>query len=585
MIPDSFIQELKASCDIEDIVSSYVKLTRKGKNLVGLCPFHSEKTGSFFIYPQTQSFYCFGCGAGGDVISFLRRIENLEYLEAVKLLAQKCNIPFPEDTADDRAAHQKTRTLEINRETARFYHQCLLDEGGKDARAYLIARGRTPKIIRHFGLGYAPDDWDSLRNHLRSKGFRDEELEASGICVRSKKGGLYDRFRGRVIFPILDLRGNVVAFGGRAMGDRQPKYLNSSDTPVFKKSKNLFALNFAKSSKEPTLILAEGYMDVIAIHQAGFDNAIATLGTSLTEEQARLISQYTDTVVIAYDSDKAGQAATARAINMFSEVGVKVQILSLPGAKDPDEFLQKYGSTRFRSLLEGCTNALEFEISKIRNKYDVDTADGKVSFLKEFASLMAGVRNPLEREVYLSQTASQLGVAQAAITAQIDAIHRRQKKAQQKKERNDTSIYIGDMAAGRDDRQRKQNLRYAIAEEHIIGILLKNPDYTDYFLDRMKPEDFITDINREVILAICSHLREGRSVEPMALSGELSPEAMSRLSGIMASQQNLRADRRELDDYIEVLRDSRNVKTKEQIAEMDDQEMKDFFSSLAAKKK
>lgn len=585
MIPDSFIQDLKMSCDIEDIVSSYVKLTRKGKNLVGLCPFHSEKTGSFFIYPQTQSFYCFGCGAGGDVITFLKRIENLEYIEAVKLLAQKCGIPFPEDTMDDVASRRKARTLEINRETARFYHQCLISDMGREAYSYLIQRGRTPKIIRHFGLGYSPDDWDSLVRHLKSKGFKEDELEYSGICVRSKNGGLYDRFRGRAIFPIIDLRGNVVAFGGRAMGDRGPKYLNSSDTPVFKKSKNLFALNFAKSSKAPNLILAEGYMDVIAIHQAGFDNAIATLGTSLTEEQARLIAQYTDTVIIAYDSDGAGQTATKRAINIFSEVGVKVNILSIPGAKDPDEFLQKYGPQRFQALLEGCTNALEFEISKIRGKYDVETSDGKVGFLKEFACLIAGINNPLEREVYLTQTAAELNVSPAAITAQVENIQKSRKRAQAKKEKNDTNIYIGDLAAGRGDMQRKQHLKSAIAEERIIGILMKNPDYMSYFQSRMGAEDFVTDVNREIASVICDRIQSGRSVEPMALSGELSQAAMDRLSGILASIESQRADRQELDDYIKVLQEGRFVKTNQDIAQMGTEELKDYFDSLAARKK
>lgn len=584
MIPDSFIQELKASCDIEDIVSSYVKLTRKGKNLVGLCPFHSEKTGSFYIYPQTQSFYCFGCGAGGDTITFLKRIENLEYVEAVKLLAQRAGLTLPEDSVDDRSARLKARTLEINRETARFYHQCLISDVGKEAYQYLIERGRTPKIIRRFGLGYAPDDWNSLVDHLKSKGFREDELVASGICGRTKKGGLYDRFRGRVIFPIIDLRGNVVAFGGRAMGDRGPKYLNSSDTPVFKKSKNLFALNFAKSSKAPNLILAEGYMDVIAIHQAGFDNAVATLGTSLTEEQARIIAQYTDTIVIAYDSDNAGQAATKRAINIFSEVGVKVNILSIPNAKDPDEFLKKFGPERFQMLIEGCTNALEFEIAKIRSKFDVSTSDGKVSFLKEFARLMADIRNPLEREVYLSKIAEELNVSPLAITSQITSIQKGRRSAQAKKEKNDTSIYIGDIASGRKDMDRKRNLKYAVAEEHIIEILMKNQDYVPYFMKQCGPSEFVTEINREIATLICQRIADHRSVEPMALSESLSGEAMDRLSGILASQTMQRAERSQLDEYIAILKEHRSQRSSQDIAQMDPEEYLRYVESLKAKK-
>ncbi len=585
MIPDSFIQDLKASSDIEDIVSGYVKLTRKGKNLVGLCPFHSEKTGSFYIYPQTQSFYCFGCGAGGDTITFLRRIENLEYVEAVKLLAQKVGVPVPEDSVDDTASRLKARTLEINRETARFYHQCLVSDAGREAYQYLIDRGRTPKIIRRFGLGYAPDDWNSLVDHLKSKGFREDEMVASGICGRTKKGGLYDRFRGRVIFPIIDLRGNVVAFGGRAMGERGPKYLNSSDTPVFKKSKNLFALNFAKASKAPNLILAEGYMDVIAIHQAGFDNAVATLGTSLTEEQARIIAQYTDTIVIAYDSDNAGQAATKRAINIFSEVGVKVNVLSIPDAKDPDEYLKKFGPERFRHLIEGCTNALEFEIAKIRSKYDVSTPDGKISFLKEFARLMADIRNPLEREVYLTKTAEELGVTASAITAQINSIQKGRKSAQSRKERNDTSIYIGDMASGCKDMERKRNLKFAVAEERVIEILMKNQDYVPYFLKKCQPAEFVTEVNKEIVSCICTRVMANRPADTMSMSSELSNEAMDRLSGILASDTIQRAERSQLDEYIHILKEYSQQRSEKEISDMDSDEYLRYVESLKAKKR
>ena len=376
----------------------------------------------------------------------------------------------------------------------------------------------------------------------------------------------------------------MVAFGGRAMGERGPKYLNSSDTPVFKKSKNLFALNFAKASKAPNLILAEGYMDVIAIHQAGFDNAVATLGTSLTEEQARIIAQYTDTIIIAYDSDNAGQAATKRAINIFSEVGVKVNVLTIPDAKDPDEYLKKFGPERFQMLLEGCTNALEFEIAKIRNKYDVTTADGKVSFLKEFARLLADIRNPLEREVYLTKTAEELGVAPAAIMAQINSIQKGRKSAQAKKEKNDTSIYIGDIASGRKDMDRKRNLKYAVAEEHIIEILMKNPDYVPYFMKNYAPSEFVTEVNREIVTLICDRIQAHRSVEPMSLSADLSEEAMDRLSGILASETIQRADRTQLDEYIRILKEHSQHRSEQEIRDMDPEEYLRYVESLKARK-
>lgn len=584
MIPDSFIQNLKSSCDIEDIVSGYVKLNRKGKNLVGLCPFHSEKTGSFFVYPQTQSFYCFGCGTGGDTVTFIKKIENLEYVEAIKFLAEKAGLTVPESSVDDRISKIKIKTLEINREAARFYHQCLTSEIGKDAYQYLIQRGRTPKIIRRFGLGYAPDDWNSLIDHLKSKGFTEDEMLASGMCLKSKKGTLYDRFRGRVIFPIIDLRGNVIAFGGRALGDNGPKYLNSSDTPVFKKSKNLFALNFAKSSKLPNLILAEGYMDVIAIHQAGFNNAVATLGTSLTEEQARIISQYTDTIIIAYDSDGAGQTATNRAINIFSEVGVKVNVLAIPNAKDPDEFIKKFGPERFQQLIDGCSNAIEFEISKIRSKYDVSLPDGKVSFLKDFSKLLADIRNPLEREVYLSKIAEELHIDPKAIIAQVNSIAKNRKRALAKKEKNDTNIYIGNIAAGNNDLDRKKHLKYAVAEEKIIEILIKNQDFFPYFLQKLSPDDFITQVNREIISVICRRFKEKLAIEPMLLSQELSGDAMNRLSAIIAADSIRRAESSQLDEFIAIIKEFYNTKSANDIIQMSDDELESFFNDLKAKK-
>ena len=389
MLPELFIQQLKQSCDMERIVSGYLPLKKKGRYLVGLCPFHSEKSPSFYVYPQNQSFYCFGCGAGGDVITFIRRIENLEYMEAVKLLADRCGLELPMDSdQSDERSMLKKRVLEINRESARFFHSCLMSEQGRQAYEYLISRGRDRKTIRHFGLGYAPAGWDGLLNHLRTKGFSDNDMLEANVVTKGKYGP-HDRFSNRVIFPIIDLRGNVVAFGGRALDDKGAKYLNSSDTPVFKKSKTLFALNFAKTSKRPGLILAEGYMDVIAIHQAGFDNAVATLGTALTEEQARLISQYAERVVLAYDSDGPGQAATKRAMNIFDEVGVKVSVLSMTGAKDPDEFIKKYGTERFAMLLDNSRNPVEFELSKLRTTHDTAQADGKVGYLKEACKLFA----------------------------------------------------------------------------------------------------------------------------------------------------------------------------------------------------
>ena len=584
MLPELFIQQLKQSCDMERIVSGYLPLKKKGRYLVGLCPFHSEKSPSFYVYPQNQSFYCFGCGAGGDVITFIRRIENLEYMEAVKLLADRCGLELPMDSdQSDARSMLKKRVLEINRESARFFHSCLMSEQGRQAYEYLISRGRDRKTIRHFGLGYAPAGWDGLLNHLRAKGFSDNDMLEANVVTKGKYGP-HDRFSNRVIFPIIDLRGNVVAFGGRALDDKGAKYLNSSDTPVFKKSKTLFALNFAKTSKRPGLILAEGYMDVIAIHQAGFDNAVATLGTALTEEQARLISQYAERVVLAYDSDGPGQAATKRAMNIFDEVGVKVSVLSMTGAKDPDEYIKKYGTERFAMLLDNSRNPVEFELSKLRTTYDTAQADGKVGYLKEACKLFAGIRNPVEREVYITQTANELAISPQAIKAQIENLDKRESYRQRKQQRADTNIYIGRMAAAKDDLQRRTNLRYAMAEEGVLFCLMKNPDSYPQVSSRVSEQDFVTDINRQLYLALSQRLEQGQTVEMIDLSSQLSPELMGRISAIMATAPSQRCDEQTLGDYIARLIEHRSVKTEREVAQMDDNDLGEYVKQLAAKK-
>ena len=584
MLPELFIQQLKQSCDMERIVSGYLPLKKKGRYLVGLCPFHSEKSPSFYVYPQNQSFYCFGCGAGGDVITFIRRIENLEYMEAVKLLADRCGLELPMDSdQSDARSMLKKRVLEINRESARFFHSCLMSEQGRQAYEYLISRGRDRKTIRHFGLGYAPAGWDGLLNHLRAKGFSDNDMLEANVVTKGKYGP-HDRFSNRVIFPIIDLRGNVVAFGGRALDDKGAKYLNSSDTPVFKKSKTRFALNFAKTSKRPGLILAEGYMDVIAIHQAGFDNAVATLGTALTEEQARLISQYAERVVLAYDSDGPGQAATKRAMNIFDEVGVKVSVLSMTGAKDPDEFIKKYGTERFAMLLDNSRNPVEFELSKLRTTYDTAQADGKVGYLKEACKLFAGIRNPVEREVYITQTANELAISPQAIKAQIENLDKRESYRQRKQQRADTNIYIGRMAAAKDDLQRRTNLRYAMAEEGVLFCLMKNPDSYPQVSSRVSEQDFVTDINRQLYLALSQRLEQGQTVEMIDLSSQLSPELMGRISAIMATAPSQRCDEQTLGDYIARLIEHRSVKTEREVAQMDDNDLGEYVKQLAAKK-
>ncbi len=583
MIPDSFIQELKYNSDIEQVISSYVNLKRRGRNLVGLCPFHSEKTPSFTVYPDSQSFYCFGCGAGGDVITFIKKIENLEYVEALRFLAKRANMQMPEDVEGDKTARLRTRILELNRKLARFFHEQLIAPSGRKALSYLRGRGITDKIIRHFGLGFAPPGWDNARNFLRQEGFTYEEMLAAAVVVRGRNDSVYDQFRDRVIFPIIDIRGNVIAFGARTMEGNGPKYLNSSDTIAYKKSRNLFALNFAKSSKQDCLILAEGYMDVIALHQAGFDNAVATLGTALTPEQTRLISQYTNSVVIAYDSDGAGQAATKRAINMFSDVGVHVKVLTIRDAKDPDEFIKKFGAKRFKMLMDGSSNAIEFELSKIGSRYDLETDDGKVGYLKEAANLLASIYNPIERDVYASKTAHDLGISKDAFLLQIKSVIKRR---QQKEKRKDTlKIAAAEPVGAPPDPERSRNLKAAVIEERILAILLKNPDYFMDISHKLKEEDFVTQSNRKIYAVLAERLQEQKPIDLGYLGAFFDEGEMARITGLMVSIAGMNFSLADLEEYISSLQSVRDEKKPQDVAGMSNEETIEYLKRLAAKKK
>ena len=585
MISDTFLQELQWNSDIEQVFSGYVHLKRRGRLLTGLCPFHSEKSPSFTVYPENQSFYCFGCGAGGDVITFIRRIENLEYVEAVKFLAQRAGMRMPEEE-DDGASRRRARLLELNRTLARFYHSCLRSPAGRTGLDYLHGRMLGNRTITRFGLGYAPNAWEEAYQYLRAQGFTQEELLQAAVVTQGRKGGCYDQFRNRVIFPIIDLRGNVVGFGGRVMGDGQgPKYLNSSDTPVFKKSRNLFALNFAKASKREGLILCEGYMDVIALHQAGFDNAVATLGTALTAEQARLIAQYASQVTLSYDSDGPGQAATRRAVGLLDQVGVKVRVLTMTGAKDPDEYIKKFGAEKFSLLLSGASNATEYEIARLQKRYDVETADGKVAFLREFVRLMLQVPSAVEREVYLSRIAQQLEVDKGALLSQLSYEQRRAAK-HQKRDTNELKLYSEVKTADRrPDPQRAQNIRYALAEDKLLGILLKNPDYYGHIAQRLPVEAYVTDRNRELARVLYGRLGAGQSVELALLSSQLDVEQMGVVSQLLSSVSGMSFGLEDADSYIDTILSHRDLKSQETIAAMDDRELEGYIASLASKKK
>lgn len=536
-LPQYFLQELKMRSDIGDIAGSYVNLKRRGKNLVGLCPFHNEKTPSFNIYPENGSFYCFGCSAGGDVISFVMRIENLDYMEAIRFLAQRAGLQMPEDNADSSMSKLRTRILEINREAARFFHSMLEKPQGKAGLSYLQQRQMDPGTIRHFGLGYAPDGGFALVNYLKEKGYAKDELVQANVAGVSKKGNLYDRFRTRVMFPIIDLRGNVVAFGGRILTDEKPKYINTSDTPVYHKSAGLFAMNFAKDSGQRQLILAEGYMDVIALHRAGFTNAIASLGTSLTEEQARVLSRYADEVVICYDADEAGQRATQRAIPILKKAGLFVKILSLPGGKDPDEFMRNHGTdgpARFRQLIEKSGNEIEYKLHKLRADYDVETSEGKIKYLQEAAAVLAQEGNILSQDVFAGQLAAEFSVGKDAILGMVKKNSEKRFKKQKQEQRKAQSQISAAKTIVNPDKNR--NFRMANAEEGIIAFLFRHPDKIPEMQRRIPPQRFVTAFNRRIYTLLLEKTVE-QEITLTDFSGALTAGEMSELAKILHENQ------------------------------------------------
>lgn len=561
-ISERFIQELQERVDIEEVISSHITLRRRGKTLVGLCPFHNEKTPSFTVYPDTNSFYCFGCGAGGDVISFIRRIDNLDYVEAVKTVAQMAGMSMPEDGYDDTLAKRRMRLLAANREAARFFNACLMDEKNRPALDYFLRRALTTATIRHFGLGYAPDSWHSLTEHLRSKGFTYEEMVLANLVRRSDKNGkanYYDNFRNRVMFPIIDLRGNVIAFGGRVMDDSKPKYINTSDTPVYKKSNGVFALNFAKNANENKLLLVEGYMDVIALHQAGFTNAIACLGTAFTSEQANLLSRYAEEIIICYDNDGAGREATQRALNVLGKTGLKLRVVTMSGGKDADEIIRTHGKERFAELLGMAANKTEYRLLQERNKYNLNTDDGKLRFLTAAAQILAEC-SAIECDIYATRLSNELGVSAESINAQIRSVKTRQRRSDESKRLKESEALIERSFADKNNPQRAANIRAAKAEETLIASLMRNPDFYPKLKDKFSADDFVTDFNKRIMRCLADKLDKGFIPELSLFAREFTPEEMGSVTRIYMSSAELNNTLRECEDCISVLQNAAESK-------------------------
>lgn len=571
-LSDSFLQELKMKTDIEDVISTYVTLKRRGATLVGLCPFHNEKTPSFTVYPATQSFYCFGCGTGGDAITFLKKIENLDYLDAVKTLAQRAGLQMPQDGFDDSLSKRRRRILEMNREAARFYHSVLLSPEGKVGYDYYIGRALSAATINHFGLGFAPNRWDALLKHMRAKGYQPAELVDAGL-VRKGQKGYYDNFRNRVMTPIIDVRGNVIAFGGRVLDDSKPKYINTGDTLVYKKTNELFALNFAKDSKEDALILCEGYMDVIAMHQAGFTNAVAGCGTALTTEQVRLISRYAKEVILTYDADEAGQKALHKAMTLFDQTDVKVRIPALVGGKDPDEIIRTYGRDKFKGMLEGASNETEFRLLALRRQYNLATTQGKIDFIGGALQILATLP-PVEQDLYLSRLSEELGVERQNMKVQLQDLVRRQGRSREKREFN--RIVQEDMRkTARETMATDASLRKLRAEDRLISLLLHYPDCSHLCKD-FDPRWLTPGFARRVFTLILQRLESGDGTELMDLRHQLTDEEMGRLSGIIARGGESADAKQEFADCLQTVR-AEQQKKQESAAELDDQAFRDLF--------
>ena len=549
--PETFLTELTERNDIVEVVSSYVRLSkRSGSNLFGLCPFHSEKTPSFSVSPDKQIYHCFGCGKGGGVINFIMEIENLSFPEAVEFLAKRAGMQLPEES-NDQESRKRSRLLALNRDAARFFYEQLSTPAGEGARAYMQRRRIGPATAKNFGVGFAPDTWDSLEKAMRAKGYTDFEMFDAGLVRRGKNGSsFYDTFRNRLMFPVIDVRGNVIGFSGRILGDGEPKYMNSPETLVFNKSRNLFALNLAKKSKSGYIILAEGNIDVVSMHQAGFDSAVASLGTSLTPEQARLISRYANEVIIAYDNDGAGKKAAQRAIGILEKLDLKVKVLAMSGAKDPDEYIQTKGAAAFRNLLEGSENQLDYRLRGVVEKYDLSQDAQKVDFLREATDLVARLPGDAERQVYAMRVAELAGIPADAVTAEVARRRKRLlSRAGREQEREQTRPA---RVARSEGRPRYEDEASGKAEEGILRVLLLDPALARS--PALPPaEDFTAPQLRHIYTEILQRLRRGGEVSPATLSAALSGEEMSLLIRLQGEPLAASNSERALNDYIHKL--------------------------------
>lgn len=575
-VNESFLQELKYKTDITDIVSTYVSLKKRGATLVGLCPFHNEKTPSFTVYPETQSFYCFGCAAGGDAVTFIRKIENLDYIDAVKMLAQRAGLQMPTDGFDDSISKRRRRIYEANRAAAKYFHSVLMSEEGSKALEYYRNRKFTLHTIRKFGLGYAPDKWDGLLKHLRSQGFSLTELYEAGLVRKGQKNNYYDFFRNRVMTPIIDVRGNVVAFGGRVLDDSKPKYINTNDTLAYKKTNEVFGLNFAKDSGKSEIILCEGYMDVIAMNQAGFTNCVAGCGTALTNEQVHLISRYANEVVLAYDNDEAGRKALDKAVNLFRNTDIKIRIPAFEYGKDPDEIIKNVGVEKFGAMIDRAMNETEYNILRMRGRYNIATTQGKIDFASAVVPVLAQAE-PVERDLYMSRIAEEIGIDKSSIDAQLQEYIRSNRRRQRKKEWNATvqNAIRENQQISHDTGETSKMIK---AVDRLLYLLIKYPDCMK-LASSFETDELPAGFFRKVFDKICENIKNGYDNDLMNFSSVLSADELGRLSGIIARGNHSDNPKEEFMDCMDLIRKENTKKHKKSAADMSDDEFRKMFNT------
>lgn len=584
---EDFISELKEKNDIEEIISEYVNIQRKGKNSVGLCPFHAERTPSFCVYPMNGSFYCFGCGAGGDVITFLRLAEHFDYVEAVKYLAERAGMNIQISDEENEIHAKKLLLYKINRDAAKFFYKNLGTPEGKQAVEYLQSRHISAKTIKHFGIGYSPRSGYALADHLRSLGYKENDIVSANLAVKNSYSKIKDRFKGRLMFPIIDVRGNVIAFGARTLSNEIPKYINTADTPIFKKSSNLFALNFAKNSGQDKLILTEGYMDAISLHQSGFNNAVAGLGTALTPGQVKLLGRHANEVILSYDADEAGQKAAKKAMSMLRENGINVKVLSIPQAKDPDEYIRSNGNDgiiKFKSLIENSLSDTEFKLKNLKNSLDIDSSEGKIKYLTSAAKLLALCENPIERDIYSSKLCEETGINKSSILLQIDKHLKSNIKKNQKKEFKNiakTTSALNDKI----NKDKHKNLRAACAEEFILSYIINNPDVTNNIFSKINEDMFVTELNRKIFLSVKSLIEQNNVVDINSISKNgFSLEETGRIAKITCSYKPEMGTPQAVEEYVQTLCEEhqKNNITANQNSEID---IKNYIEKLKNTKK